>query len=203
VDDILTDAERSFLSRYGLCADDVYDARGLSGTYWKQRIREQNKTIALGKSCGSGGHRLRTRSGHCVQCDPKKLAYQARHSAEQYVYIAGSVSEELIKIGTCKDVPQREHKLRAECYGGAGDWEVVFSVMVGNAGDVEHSARSKLHRHGVVRPYWKDGFRQDGIELLRCSFSRAREALMDAADGYRVADPWQARRTLRYEFDDQ
>jgi hypothetical protein len=86
---------------------DVYDARGQSGSYWKRRMREENKTVALGAPCGDAGHRLRTRAGHRVQCDPKKLAFQARHSAEQYVYIAGSVSDGLIKIGTCKDVPQR------------------------------------------------------------------------------------------------
>jgi hypothetical protein len=202
MEDMLTHAERAFLSRYGLPADDVYDARGQSGSYWKRRIREENKTVALGAPCGNAGHRLRTRAGHCVQCDPKKLAFQARHSAEQYVYIAGSVSEGLIKIGTCKDVPQREHQLRAESYGGAGDWVVVFSVLVRDAGDVEHSARSKLYRHAVVRPYWKDGLRQHGIELLRCSFSRAREALMDAAKGYQVQKAWAAGITYRYEFDD-
>jgi hypothetical protein len=157
---------------------------------------------ALGTPCANGRHRLRTRSGHCVQCDPKKLAFQARHSAEQYVYIAGSVSKKLIKIGTCKDVPQRERQIRAERYGGAGDWNVIFSVRVQDAGDVECRARSKLNGHAIVRPYWKDRIEQQGVELLRCSFSRAREALMDAAQHYKVRDPWQARLTYRYEFDE-
>lgn len=43
-----------------------------------------------------------------MQCDPKKLAFQARFRAEQYVYIAGSTSARLIKIGTCIDTNQRE-----------------------------------------------------------------------------------------------
>ena len=75
-------------------------------------------------------------------------------------------------------------------------------MRVRNAGDVEHQARSKLCRHIVVRSYWKDGFEQQGIELLRCWFSRAREALMDAAQSYQVRDPWKARFTFQYEFDD-
>jgi hypothetical protein len=202
MEDTLTDAEKRFLGWYGLGADDVYDARGMRGWLWKKRIREENKTVALGTPCGNGRHRLRTRSGHCVQCDPKKLAFQARHSAEQYVYIAGSVSNELIKIGTCKDVPQRERQIRAERYGGAGDWNVIFSVRVQDAGDVESRARSKLNGHVVVRPYWKDGIEQQGVELLRSSFNRAREALTDAAQHYKVRDPWQAGFTYRYEFDE-
>jgi hypothetical protein len=175
---------------------------GMSGRLWKRLIREEDKTVALGTACGSGGHRLRTRAGHCVQCDPKKLAFQARHSADQYVYIAGSLSAKLIKIGTCKDVPQRERQMRAESYGGADDWAVIFSVKVRNAGDIEHQARSKISQYMVVKPYWKDGFRQSGIELLQCSFSRAREALLSVAEDAKLSEPWKARFTLAYEFDE-
>src|SRR5258708_37936874 len=114
MEDILTDAEKRFLGWYGLGADDVYDARGMRGWLWKKRIREENKTVALGTPCGNGGHRLRTRSGHCVQCDPKKLAFQARHSAEQYVYIAGSGCQKLIKGGACEARPQRERQHQSE-----------------------------------------------------------------------------------------
>jgi hypothetical protein len=102
MEDMLTQAERAFLSRYGLPAAAVYDPRGRSGSYWKRRIREENNNVALGAPCGNAGHRLRIRAGHCVQCDPKKLAFQARHSAEQYVYIAGSVSEGLIRSERAK-----------------------------------------------------------------------------------------------------
>lgn len=202
MDEILTDAEKRFLAWYGLGPNDVFDARGMSGRLWKQRIREEDKTVALGSACGNGGHRLRTRAGHCVQCDPKKLAFQARHSADQYVYIAGSLSTKLIKIGTCKNVPQRERQMRAESYGGANDWAVIFSIKVRNAGDIEHQARSKISQYMVVKPYWKDGFRQSGIELLQCSFSRAKEALLSVAEDAMLSEPWKARFTLSYEFDE-
>lgn len=202
MDKILTDAEKRFLARYGLEPEDVFDARGMSGRLWKQRIHEEDKTFALGTPCGNGAHRLRTRAGHCVQCDPKKLAFQARHSAEQYVYIAGSASAELIKIGTCKNVPQRERQIRAESYGGASDWQVIFSIEVRNAGDIEHRARSKISQYVVVKPYWKDGVSQSGIELLRCSFSRAKEALLSVAEDAKVGEPWKARFTSTYEFDE-
>src|SRR6516162_4774254 len=89
--------------------------------FWMQRIKEENKTVALGTRCKKGRHRLRTRSGHCIQCDPRKLAFQTRFSTSQYIYIAGSLSEELLKIGICVDWRQREHQLRSEKYGSAGD----------------------------------------------------------------------------------
>jgi T5orf172 domain len=159
--------------------------------------RRGRKTLALGARCRNAGHRLRTRRGHCVQCDPKKLAYQARYRAEQYVYIAGSLSAKLIKIGTCVDTQQRERQLRAERYGGAADWEMIFTVWVKNAGDVEQSARSRLSHHGVARDYWKDGARQTGIELLECSFTEARRALMNAAGPCHAE---YIRYSGRYEF---
>jgi hypothetical protein len=199
--EILTDVEEQFLARHSLGPEDVFDARRMPSWLWKKRIREENKTIALGTACGSGGHRLRTRAGHCVQCDPKKLAFQARHHAEQYVYIAGSQSAQLIKIGTCKDVAQRERQIRAEGYGGEHDWKVIFSIKVRSAGEVEHRARSILSRYVALRPYWKDGVEQLGIELIQCSFSHAKEALMSVAEAAKLGEPWKARFTLAYEFE--
>jgi hypothetical protein len=202
INDILTESERRFLSWYGLGPEDVFDARGMSTWLWRQRIREEAKTIALGTTCKNGGHRLRTRSGHCVQCDPKKLAFQARHSADQHVYIAGSLTTKLIKIGTCKYIWQRESQLRAEGYGGASDWNVIFSIKVKNAGDIEHRARSRISQYVIARPYWKDGVQQSGTELLRCSFRQAKKALLTAAEGSELGEPWNASFTYQYEFNE-
>src|SRR5262249_52547805 len=116
------DDELRFLARHNLGPEDVMDVRGLPQWLWMRQIKEQGKTIALGARCGKAGHRLRSRKGHCVQCDVRKLAFQARHSAEQWVYIAGSMSQELIKFGTCSHRGQRERQLCAERYGGADDW---------------------------------------------------------------------------------
>ena len=92
--------------------------------------------------------------------------------------------------------------MRAESYGGADDWDVIFSVKVRNAGDIEHKARSKISQYTVVKPYWKDGVRQSGIELLQCSFSRAKEALLSVAEPAKLAEPWKARFTSAYEFEE-
>ena len=198
--DKLTDRELSFLARHGLGPEDVMDVRGLSQGLWKREIREQGKTIALGTECSKAGHRLRSRSGHCVQCDVSKLAFQWRHSAEQWVYIAGSMTKELIKIGTCGHCGQREHQLRAESYGGVDDWLIIYWVKARNAGAVEHAARSRLRKYAVSRPYWKDNAQQMGTELLKCSFSRALDALTAAIGDAQLGEPWKYRWAGFYDF---
>jgi hypothetical protein len=195
--ELLTPGELSFLASQGLGSEDVFDARRLPQHYWFRQIDEAGKIVALGSRCRNAGHRLRTRRGHCVQCDPKKLAYQARYRAEQYVYVAGSLSARLIKIGTCVDTQQRERQLRVERYGGTGDWEMIFTVWVKSAGAVEQSAHDRLSRYAVTGDYWKDGLLQTGTELLQCSFSEAKKALIEAAGD---SDARSIRHSAKYEF---
>jgi len=85
----LTQDEQRFLARYGLTANDVYDGRGVHNKIRRRLAKEVGKAVILKTPCAKAGHRLATRAGHCVQCDPKKLAFQQRHSESGYVYIAG------------------------------------------------------------------------------------------------------------------
>lgn len=202
-DDVLTQTELRFLESQGLSVDDVLDVRGLPQAYWFKKIDETNKTVALGSGCRTAAHRLRSRRGHCVQCDTSKLGFQARYRADQYVYIAGSQATKLIKIGTCCDLDQRERQVRTEQYGGAGDWCFIFHVKVARAGEIENSARSRLSRYLVIRPYWKNGSVRDSVELLKCAYSRARKALVDAAESARLSVPWESRSSVLYEFPEE
>lgn len=177
MEDVLTEDELRFLQRHGYAPKDVFDARPWSQAYWMEQIKTEGKWIALGSPCRKVGHRLRSRKGHCVQCDPKKLAFVERHNAEQWVYIARSSSAGLIKIGTCNDTSQRERQLGAERYGGAWDWRIVFQRWTKNAGLVEGRAQRVLQRYAVHRPYVKDGTPQTAIELLKCSTEVAEEVL--------------------------
>jgi hypothetical protein len=166
-------------------------------------IDAANKTVALGSKCRSAGHRLRSRRGHCVQCDASKLGYQARYRADQYVYIAGSRSSKLIKIGTCGNLEQRERQVRAERYASAGDWRFIFHVKVSRAGEIEDLAQSRLSRYSVMRSYWKNGVMQDGVELFKCSFSQAKNALMEVAESAKLSGPWEASNSALYDFPDE
>src|SRR4051812_25738707 len=99
--DELTADELAFLTSQNLVPDDVFDARWMSQERWFRKIKEAGKTIALGSPCRKAGHRLRSRKGHCVQCDTSKLAFAGRHELEQYIYIAGSRRARLVKMGVC------------------------------------------------------------------------------------------------------
>ena len=117
IKDILTETELSFLGWYHLGPEDIFDGRRLPNDYARQKAKALGRTIIIGGPCRKYGHRLRTRAGHCFQCDPKKLAFQERFSADQFVYIAGSQQLKLIKVGTSKDIPTRAYKIKYEEYG--------------------------------------------------------------------------------------
>lgn len=198
--DILTDSELAFLASQGLGPDDVFDARPYSQAVWFRLIEKHDKTIAYGGRCRKAGHRLKTRRGHCVQCDPKKLAFVARYSAEQYVYIAGSLEAKLLKIGTCVDLNQRLNQICFERHGGASDWIILSWTHVERAGEFEHRALTQLSAHAVSAPYWKNGELQMSTELLRCSFSKAYDVIAQMRDAAALARPWRSPQRMNYEF---
>lgn len=197
-----TDDELRFLRWHGLDQDDVYDGRYQSKRSREAAAKREGKDLVLSSvPCRAAGHRIRTRAGHCFQCDPLKLVYQIRHSKSGYVYVAGSLSGRAIKIGTAKDIPQRAHQLRAERYAGFADWRILFSIKVSEAGKVEHDASARVPGQRIYRSYFKDGIKQTAIEVLPCSFSVAVKAVKESLDPTDNAVPWKATWTYQYEFD--
>lgn len=186
----LTAAELGFLASQKLSAEDVYDGRGQSGSQWKTEASLSGKSIVLGSPCKSASHRLKTRAGHCAQCDPKKLAYQSRHNTPGYVYIAGSLSARLLKIGTAKNVETRERNLCLEAYGGISDWKMLFYAKVENGGKIEGDALRGLEHFKTGRGYRKDGSSQQASEILRIGFSKAIDAISRAIGNSPRSDVW-------------
>jgi hypothetical protein len=177
----LTNEELVFLKRQGLGPSDVFDTRGMSSAKWKQKIKLEGKTVALGTPCAEAGHRLRTRAGHCVQCDTKKLAYQKRHRSFACLYIAGSKAQQLIKVGTAKSTEERRRKLNFEAYAGVSDWVVLFSIKIADAGKIEMQTHGELRAFASPRGFIKDGKPQDTREAFTCSFTRAYDVLQGIA----------------------
>ncbi len=196
----LTPAELKFLEHFHLKPGDVYDGRGQTQDRRRAEAKKLGKTLILGSPCGAAGHRLQTRSHHCVQCNPKKLAYQNRHTVPGYVYIAGSKIGRVIKVGTASKIDQRHKQLRAERYGGLGDWVVLFHMKVQEGGKVEQAALSHLQKFSTVREYVKNGANQQAGEILRCTFSMVLGAIADTiGDGERT-DVWRSPHWRDYDF---
>lgn len=197
---MLTKDELEFLRTQGLSTADVYDGRGQSSAAWKAGVRSAGKTVVLGSPCSSKGHRLRTRSGHCAQCDTAKLSYQKRHNTEGYIYIAGSKAARLLKVGTCVDIEQRRRNLRNQMYGGITDWEMLFTAKVDAGGKVEGDALARLSRFKVVRMYEKDGKKQEAAEMLKTSFSVALSVVQQSLKTTKATEIRKALKTADYEF---
>lgn len=197
---MLTKDELEFLRTQGLSTTDVYDGRGQSSAAWKAGVRSAGKTVVLGSPCSSKGHRLRTRSGHCAQCDTAKLSYQKRHNTEGYIYIAGSKAARLLKVGTCVDIEQRRRNLRNQMYGGISDWEMLFTAKVDAGGKVEGDALARLSKFKVVRMYEKDGKKQEAAEMLKTSFSVALSVVHESLKTTKATEIRKALKTSDYEF---
>jgi T5orf172 domain len=108
--------------------------------------------------------------------------FRTRHYGSGYVYIAGSLSHRVLKIGTTVNIRQQEKGLRRTAYSGIDDWVLLYCVRADEAGRIEHDARRRLVRYRELRMYDKEGHRQKGREIVNCRFGIALEALEGLLD---------------------
>jgi hypothetical protein len=191
---MLTSQENAFLRAQGLTPNDVYDGRGEAQLERGEQAKAQGKSIVLATAC-MRGHRLRTLHGHCVQCDISKLAFQQRFETAGYVYIAGSLASELIRIGFSTDLDQRDRKLVFEPYRGVSDWALLYSANVDDGGRIEDLARKRLKAFRLAT--------EEGgpvTDLFQTSFTRAYRALTDAIGSARCDQVFRARNRAKYDF---
>ena len=125
--------------------------------------------------------------------------FRDRHYDPGYVYIAGSLSQRLMKIGTTKGVPHKRN-LRTPKYGEISDLVLLCYVWVDQGGKVEAKILRKLHCYQTLRMYTKDGRPQKARELRQCSFDTAREALFECIDERQRPEAWQSHRCIDYDF---
>lgn len=196
----LTTIEKDFLRSQGLTHEDVYDGRFEVSAVWKANAKEAGLNIILGTPCQKAGHRLRTRAGHCVQCDTKKIAYQHRHSVAGYIYIAGSKRAQLLKVGTAVDIGQRERNLQNQRYAGMDDWIILFSARVGSGGRIEGEVLKRLAQFRANRSYEKDGQQQDAVELVSASLSRVMKVVRNILEQEGASEYWCISGWRDYEF---
>jgi hypothetical protein len=191
---VLTTRETEFLKSQGLSAADVYVTGGRSPASVKDAAKREGKLILLHTPCQAAGHRLKTRHGHCVQCDTKKIAYAKRPSQPGTVYVAVSKSKRLVKVGSAKDTLARDTKNNFDGYAGARDWVTVFKVRLDQAARVELDAQTALRVHQALITYERDGLPQTAREAFTCSASAAVDAVTRAvkARGIKPEFKWKS-----------
>jgi Bacterial RNA polymerase, alpha chain C terminal domain len=127
--------------------------------------------------------------------------YRDRYYKAGCVYIAGSLSGRVIKIGTTKKIGRYPKYLQTRKYGSLDDWEILYCFWVNEgAGRIEHDARGRLQQQKTMRMYEKDGRWQKGREILKCSFSAALVALADAVGDDTKSNEWRSNLCRYYEF---
>jgi T5orf172 domain len=189
---VLSAMELEFLTSQGLSPEDVFDCRGKPVSDFGELARKSGKTLMLSTQCSKGGHRLRTRKGHCAQCDPKKLSFQKRHRAKAKVYVAHSSSKNLSKIGSTIDIDNREKKLCFDRVASAVDWKIVFYAETEEAGKLEQIVHSQLGNWLFPIEYFKDGKKQISRECFTCTPIFAVNETIETAQrlGKRFSDTW-------------
>lgn len=174
----LTQDQLRFLSSQRVPTSMLFDATGMRKRDYALAMAEVGAYFAFGVTpCGAGGHQLRTKAGHCIQCDTSKIAFALRHSTEGSVYIAYSETARLVKVGVAGDLDDRLNKLRDYRYGGASDWALLCSAFVQEAGRLEFAVQDRLGQHRVPGTYMRGGRIQGCYELFACEVSEAGEVL--------------------------
>lgn len=179
----LTKQQTEFIQALGLSTRVAFDATGLKRTEWQQQMRELNKLLAFGVTpCAAQGHELRTRSGHCVQCNTANLGYLLRHvqDVRAEVYVAWSEASKLAKIGYSKNADERVSTLNKWRYGGQKDWKMVLIYEVDKAIAIEKMTQdrlSKSKKQGIT--YMNGTIERQCTEIFECPLPKAIKALED------------------------
>jgi len=166
----------NFMKKHNISENDVFDATGVKN--YKDEMKILGKKYAINVSPHSKcGYQFKNRSGHCVICNPQSMAIKKRYHERAFVYIAGSFSGKIIKVGIAKNPSNRESSLRSgkEKYGSVDDWEMIFYGEFDNAADVEHEIQKELKDFYVSKYYTKGDNSQSTNELFKCDYNLAKE----------------------------
>lgn len=194
VKNILLDDELSFIRRNNLDISDFCDARGLSKSDWRHLAKLNNKLYIIGSPCRNANHRLRTRSGHCIQCDTSKIKYIKRFHTSGILYIAKNLN--LYKVGIVENntgddnfsISNRQGSLNGEGgYGGIRGWEIVKTFNIKNkVGRVEDEISKKLATYNKKISYIHSGEDQDAKEIYECDYETILEAVEFVLNKFQV-----------------
>ena len=172
----LTDEQIEFLGYHGIPLDRVFDASGMRTKDYKDAMRQSESWVAYGVTpCKEAGHTLRSRAGHCIQCDPAKITYIKKNVQGGLIYVAWSDSKGLVKVGVTNNTTKRVALLNSEMYGGAFDWKLMRAWQCDQAGKFEAAAHRELASYTTTGYYLKNDMLTECNELFKCSYQRAVE----------------------------
>lgn len=183
----LSQIEKEFLKMHNVRPEQIFNAKGVSRTVYRQLMKRNGQIVAFNTTpCIAAGHKIRTRSGHCVMCNSAPLGFQKRSDLSGYVYVAGSIDGKIIKIGFSNDYQNREYHLNNQKYGGHKDWKILLVLHSAFGGNLELQLHAKLKRYSISREYFHSNHYQDGTELFQCSMSKVYEAAVNLESPFKI-----------------
>jgi hypothetical protein len=164
-----------FIEYHKIDKSDIMDANGQSISDIKDEMKRNNILFAYNTTpCGKGGHIIRDRHSHCIVCNTANIAFMKRTKETGFVYIAGSILKNYIKIGmTTEDPAKRIVKLNSRKVGNTNDWIVIRAVKCDYANKVEIGIQKKLLKFKVDGDFYDDN--TESIEIYRCKYEKANE----------------------------
>lgn len=176
----LTAEDFAFLEHHGISLDEVFDAQGMPPRHYRPLMLDGGYRVAVGVTTCIHGHSMRTRTGGCVQCQPRRLGFQRNYNATSSVYIFYSEGVDLFKVGITGNVDDRLRSMNSHAFVGQRDWVCVMAAELSIAGEVEAHVHRYLREHRVEHTYCHGDEVTDSRELFDCSLSTVLEAFEDA-----------------------
>lgn len=199
----LTKEQREFLTDQNVCLSLVFDAEGMCKTEYREVMKSLDKHIAYNTTpCKKAGHTMRTRAGHCIQCNTARIAFQKRHSEQAFVYVAGSLSRSVIKVGITNNIENRMESLNQLQYASASDWTCIHWIETKRAGEVEFSAHDTLKQFAAPTTYTRFGRTVNCLETFYCPAQKAIDAVRSHASD--ILNEWSSDSLIEaYDFNEK
>lgn len=198
----LTKEHLAYLKQHNVALDRVFDSEGFPPSVYRPKMKSLGKLIAFNVSpCGNAGHTLKTRSGHCPQCNPAYLEFQKRKDSSGVVYIAGTRKGKIIKVGFSKALEVRDESINRTKYASYNDWTMLYAIHSPVAGQIENEIKMKLSQYSSEFVYEHDGHIQEAGETFTCSFSKVKAALVELCKTKKYQTEQQLNiKTQEFEF---
>jgi hypothetical protein len=177
----ISEEQLFFLTEHNIPLSKIFDASNQKREVYRKSMKALEKLIAINTTpCSRYGHTIRTRNGHCCQCNTASIAYLKRHYADGYVYIVGSQENKVLKVGSTNNIQNRVNSLNFENYASINDWELILYYKCNNIGLIETEVHNKLNKFQIEKTYIKNGRTQIAYEIFDCNYDVCKIALVNA-----------------------
>lgn len=174
----LTNEQQEFLSANELDIRLLFDAKWMWPKDYRKMMKILEKRVAINVSpCKAEWHSMRTRSWHCLQCNPSSLVYELRYAKDYYIYVAASKENDLLKIWLTKDPGDRESHLNKDTYGGIDDWKIIYYAFFPKWWDIENKIHQELSIYRYQKEYNYYGKNIKCYEIFSCGFAKVKDVL--------------------------